>query len=272
VFLAQNLSARLRKQLFAHLERLSLDWHGKQKKGDLVQRVTGNITEIEKFMTDALVDLLSGTLTVVSIVVVMLLNSWQYTVLSVVIVPPLAVIVYKYQTSIKKAAKKTSKAAGEVADVAVEDVGAITVVKAFALEEREAQRFSNYVDKTRQAGLRGGSLAAQFNPIVTVLVALGTAIIIGVGAYAASNVNHSTHILFLTIPPNQLGIGDVFFFATLLGLLFQPFKDLSKLSNVANAASAGAERIQEVFDQAPEVIESKVPYNGPTRFRGEITF
>jgi ABC-type multidrug transport system fused ATPase/permease subunit len=57
-FIAQNLTARLRIQLFEHLQRLSLDWHGKQKKGDLVQRVTGNITDIEKLVTDGLVDLL----------------------------------------------------------------------------------------------------------------------------------------------------------------------------------------------------------------------
>jgi len=59
-FIAQNLTARLRNQLFDHLQRLSLDWHGKQKKGDLVQRVTGNIADIEKLVTDGLVDLLAG--------------------------------------------------------------------------------------------------------------------------------------------------------------------------------------------------------------------
>jgi ATP-binding cassette subfamily B protein len=269
-FLAQNLSARLRKLLFEHLQRLSLDWHGKQKKGDLVQRVTGNIADIEKFMTDALVDLSSGFLTVFGITIVMLLISWQYTLLSVAIAPVLALVVVTYQTSIKRAAKKTSKAAGEVADVAVEDVGAITVVKAFALEQREARRFGKYVEKTRESALLAGSLAAQFNPIVNVLVALGLAVIYGVGSYVAAG--HPT-ILFITIPKQQqLAFGDVAFFAVLFGLFFQPFKDLAKLSNVLNSASAGAERIQEVLDQAPEVVESKTPYTGPARFRGDIAF
>lgn len=270
VFLAQNLSARLRKQLFGHLQRLSLDWHGKQKKGDLVQRVTGNIADIEKFITDALVDLLSGSLTILGIIIYMCYISWQYTVLSVVMVPALALVSYKYTTAIKRAAKKTSKAAGEVTDVAVEDVGAITVVKAFALEEREALRFGKYVEKTRDAGLRAGSLAAQFNPLVTVLIALGSAIIIGVGSYVAAG--HSFTFFSITIPSNQLHVGEVFFFGALFALLFQPLKDLSKLSNVGNAAAAGAERIQEVLDQAPEVIDDNRPYAGPSRFRGEITF
>lgn len=66
-YIAQSLSARLRKQLFEHLQRISLDWHGKQKKGDLVQRITGNIADIEKFVTDGLVDLLVGVLTIVGV-------------------------------------------------------------------------------------------------------------------------------------------------------------------------------------------------------------
>src|SRR3989454_2271692 len=66
-FIAQNLTARLRGQLFEHLERLSLDWHGKQKKGDLVQRVTGNIADIEKLVTDGLGDRLGGILMLVRI-------------------------------------------------------------------------------------------------------------------------------------------------------------------------------------------------------------
>ena len=69
--IAQRLSAQLRRDLFDHLQRLSLDWHDKQKKGDLVQRITGNIADIEKLVTDGLVDLLAGILTLVGIAVAM---------------------------------------------------------------------------------------------------------------------------------------------------------------------------------------------------------
>src|SRR5260370_31148201 len=80
-YIAQNFSARLRNQLFEHLQRLSLDWHGKQKKGDLVQRITGNIAHIEKLMTYGLVDLLAGSLTRIGIIAVMLFLSSAYNVL-----------------------------------------------------------------------------------------------------------------------------------------------------------------------------------------------
>src|SRR5579884_594856 len=121
-FIGQNLTARLRKRLFEQIQRLSLDWHGKQKKGDIVQRVTGNVTDIEKFVTDGLVDLLTSILTIVGVAAVMFMNSVPYSLLSIVIVPALALVVFSYTTSIKAASKKAAKAAGEVADVAVEDV------------------------------------------------------------------------------------------------------------------------------------------------------
>ncbi len=193
-----------------------------------------------------------------------------FTLISFAIIPALAVIVVSYQRSIKAAAKKASKSVGQVADVAVEDIGAITVLKAFSLEQREAGRFGKYVEQTREAGLRAGGLQAQFNPIVTVLVALGTATILGVGSYVAAG--NTFTLLFINIPANSLSLGTVFQFITLLGMFFQPFKDLAKSSVIFNSASAGAERIQEVLDQAPEVLESSVPYTGPSRFRGDIAF
>src|SRR5260221_6030983 len=90
-FLAQNLSARLRKILFEHLQRLSLDWHGKQKKGDLVQRITGNITDIEKFVTDGLVDIMGSVLTLVGVAIIMYTISPSYMLLSLAITPILFV-------------------------------------------------------------------------------------------------------------------------------------------------------------------------------------
>ena len=271
--IAQNLTARLRKQLFEHLQRLSLDWHGKQKKGDLVQRITGNIADIEKFVTDGLVDLLGSILTLLGVAIIMYTISPPYTLLSLAIAPPLFVIVLIYTKTIKAASKKAAKAAGQVADVAVEDVNALTVIKVFTREEREDIRFGRYVGKNRQAALRQGGLQAQFTPIVTIVTALGTAIILGVGAYVAAG--YSFHIVGpITLNPVTAGvdIGTLVFFLSLQGKFYQPMRNLSKLASIGSSASSGAERLQEVLDQAPEVLESGVPYYGPQKLRGEIQF
>jgi ABC-type multidrug transport system fused ATPase/permease subunit len=268
--IGQNLTARLRNQLFDHIQRLSLDWHNKQKKGDLVNRITGNISDIEKLVTDGLVDLLAGILTLAGVVITMLIISPTYTLIAASIIPALFLMTFTYTRTIKAATKQATKATGQVSDVATEDINALTVIKVFTREDKEAVRFGGYVNTTRRAGLRAGSLQAQFTPIVGFLVALGTAAVIGVGGYVAANNTFS--LGFITIPPLSLDIGTLVLFMTFLSLLYQPMRDLSKLSTLAGTAASGAERIQEVLDQAPEVLESSTPYHGPTRLRGDLTF
>src|SRR5436305_12509638 len=188
-YIAQYLSARLRKELFDHLQRLSLDWHDKQKKGDLVQRVTGNIADIEKLVTDGLVDLLAGTMTLLGVAVIMLFISPQYTLLSLAIAPVLFLIVSVYTGGIRAAAKSKAKAAGKIGDVATEDINALTVIRAFMLEKRELWRFGQHAGTHREAGLHAGYLQSQFTPLVAILGVLGTVIVVGVGGYVAAGNN-----------------------------------------------------------------------------------
>lgn len=270
VYIAQNLSARLRKQLFEHLQRISLDWHGKQKKGDLVQRITSNIADIEKFVTDGLVDLLVGSLTLAGVTTIMIFYNLTYTILALAIVPALAVTVLYYTRHIKAASKGQAKATAQVANVATEDINALTVIKVFTREEREDLRFSERVGQTRTAGLRVGSLQAQFTPLVALLVALGTATVVAIGGYVAAG--NPVGIGPFQLTPGLIDAGLIVSFLFYLKLVYQPLRDLAKLTTLANAASAGAERIQEVLDQAPEVIENTAPYYGPTKFSGDIAF
>jgi ATP-binding cassette subfamily B protein len=269
-FIAQNLSARLRTALFEHLQRISLDWHGKQKKGDLIQRITANIADIEKLVTDGLVDLLVGGFTLVGVLVIMLLISWQYTLLTLAIAPFLFAITVYYTRSIKAATKRAAKEAGRVAEVATEDINALTVIKVFTREELEDMRFGKRVVQTRQAGLLAGFLQAQFAPLVAILLSLGTAVVVGVGGYVAAG--NPVNMGLFTLLGGSVDVGTLVLFLLFLNVLFQPMKDLAKLNNLMNVASAGAERIQEVLDQAPEVVETTAPYYGPQRLKGDITF
>src|ERR671931_39709 len=271
-FIAQNLSARLRLRLFDHLQHLPLSWHGQQKTGDLVQRLVANVADIEKLVTDGLVEMLSSILTLVGMVLVLYLVNWQFTLLAILIVPPLFVVVLVYTRGIKAAARRAAKAAGRVAEVAAEDIAAITEVKAFTLEEREVRRFGERVTTQRAAGLRAGSLQAQFTPLVVMLSTVGTAIVIGVGSYVIAG--HSLTLWMVTIPGGSLTVGTLTVFLAYLKQLYQPMRDLSKLTYLTTVASSGAERIQDVLAQAPEVLASPgaAPAQGAPRLKGEIRY
>jgi ATP-binding cassette subfamily B protein len=141
-------------------------------------------------------------LTLIGVGIVMFFLSPQYTLIALAIAPAMFMIVIGYTKSIKAAAKKAAKATGQVSDVATEDINALTVIKVFTREEKEALRFGDYVDKNRVAGLRAGGLQAQFTPIVTLLVILGTGTVLGVGDSLPQEM-HSTSA-FLRFRPTEL--------------------------------------------------------------------
>jgi ATP-binding cassette, subfamily B, bacterial len=268
-FVGQTLGMRLRVKLFDHLQRLSLEWHGRQRLGDLVQRLTSNVADIEKLVTDGLVDLLAGVLTLSVVLAIMLAYSWQFTVLTMVVVPGLLVVVLGYTKSIKAANKRAAKELAEVGDIASEDIGAITEIKAFTLEQRESLHFRRFARQLFDAKFTAGALQAEFTPLVLILTTASNAAIIGIGAYVATG---NTFSFGLTIPAGSLTFGTLTLFITYLKLLYQPMRDLSKLANLASSASAAAERVQGALDAEPEVVESRRPYRGPARVRGDIRF
>jgi ATP-binding cassette, subfamily B, bacterial len=270
---AQELGARLRNRLFVHIEHLPLAWHGRQRVGDVVQRVVGNVTDIEKLVTDGLVDLLSGVLTLVGFLVVMLVLNWQFTVLSLVMLPPLAVVIVGYTRWIKRASRQTAKALGEVAEVANEGVGAITELKAFTLERWLARSFFDRVERKQRFGWRAGRRQAEFDPLVLTLVTLSTVAIITVGAWVAFGHGHRYSVLFLTIPAGTLTVGTLTVFLSYSRQLYSPLRSLSKLMLLASTGSSAAERIQEVLDEpVEERPTTSRGYRSARDMRGDIAY
>ncbi len=269
--IAKNLTKRLSKQLFDHLQRLSITWHGANEQGDLVQRITGNMADLEKFVADGMVGSMAGTLTIVGVITVMLITNLPFTLISIVIVPLLALIVFIYTPSIKAATKKEKKLEGQVSNVATETMGKIMEIKAFTLENFMFGQFKSRADRKLEAGIRAGSLQAQFSPLVDIVLILGTVIIVSIGAYAIA-INRDFSIGFLAFRKGAITLGILTVFLAYLTKLYQPMRDISKLMTLATGASAAAERIQEVMDQPIEILEVPADYAGPQRLRGEVNY
>jgi ATP-binding cassette subfamily B protein len=276
-FVGQDLGARLRKQLFGHVEHLCLDWHVRQQVGEIVQRISGNITDIEKLVTDGLVDLLSGVLTLAGILTVMLVINWQFTVLSMCIAPLLAVTVLLYTRWVKQASKEAARSAGGVARVASASITAIVELKAFTLERWTARVFGAHVDQQRRFALKAGRRQAEFNPLVILFITLSDVVIITVGALVVAGHSSSYTVGFLAIPAASLTVGTLTVFLAYSKQLYQPMRDLSKLTLLASTAAAAAGRIQEIFDQPLEERPSprRAPLDSskaPSRVRGDIAY
>ncbi len=268
--IAKNLTVRLSRQLFNHLQHLTISWHNTQRPGDLVQRITSNMDDLEKFVADGMVDLLTGTLTLLGVVIIMFYTSPPLTLISIVIIPLLTTIVFFYTRNIQKSNKKEKKKEGEVANIATDAMAKIMEIKAFTLENLMFNQFEDKSEARFEAGKRAGILQAQFTPLVDIVLAVGTGTIMFVGAMAF--IQGSFTFGFLTLTAQQASLGTLTVFLAYLSKLYQPLRDLSKLTTLASSATSAGIRIQEVLDEKPEPLDDSQGYAGPTQFKGNISY
>ncbi len=131
----------LRRTLYHHIHRLSLAEHDEKRTGDLIGRVTSDIEAIQSFITTALLGMVTNALTLVGIIGVMLYLNWRFTLISLAIAPVLFMAVYLFTRRIKKASRDVRKKQSELVSLVEEVLSSIRVVKAFAREEYEEDRF-----------------------------------------------------------------------------------------------------------------------------------
>jgi ATP-binding cassette subfamily B protein len=271
-FIAKKTTVRLSQQIFNQLQRLPVAWHNapERQAGDLALRVTSNMADLEKFITDGMIDLLTGTLTLFGVLAVMISISPPLTIISMLIMMLLGFLVPFYTRSIKKATRKEKKAEGEVAAVATDTMGKIKEIKAFLIETVMFKQFQERAERKLEAGKRAAVLQAQFTPLVDVVGATGAAMILLIGVMAY--IDGSLSLGPFTITAQQASLGILTVFIVYLGKLYQPIRDLSKLTLLTASASESALRMQEVLEQEQEDLTIPASYSGPRRFQGSISY
>jgi ATP-binding cassette subfamily B protein len=247
----------LRRTLYHHIQRLSLAYHDRKQTGDLISRVTNDIDAIQSFITSGLLGALVNCLTLFGMIGVMLYLNWQFTLIALSIAPVLFVVVYSYTRRIKKASREVRKKEGEMVSVMQEVLSSIRVVKAFAREEYEERRLEEESLESVEIAMRARSLKAKLSPLVGVIVASGTAMVLWFGARMA-----------LT---GRLSAGSLVVFILYLGKMYKPMQELSKMTDTYSKASVGFERIQEVIEMDGEVKDLPGARRAP-RFKGNIEF
>jgi ATP-binding cassette, subfamily B, bacterial len=247
----------LRRTIYTHVQRLSLAYHDRQPTGDLISRVTVDIDAIQSFIVSGLLSVLVDTLTLVGMVVVMFWVNWQFTLISLAVVPPLFFIVNTYTRRVKKASREVRKKEGRMVSVISEVISSIRVVKAFSREDYEVRRFEGESLETVEAALAARSLKARLVPIVNVITAAGTCAVLWFGAQMAM--------------AGHLAPGSLVVFVFYLGKMYKPMQDISKTIDSFSKAATGFDRIQEILRVDDEVHDQPRARNAP-RFKGQIDF
>ncbi len=254
---SQWVTHDLRRTLYNHIQRLSLSEHDKAQTGDLITRVTSDISAIQDFINSALLGMLVNSLTLVGMIGVMLYINWRFTLIALSIAPALFVVVYTFTRRIKQASRAVRKKESELVSVVQEVLTSVRVVKAFAREDFEVSRFESQSLENVETALRARSIKAKLSPIVEVLIAIGTCLVLGYGARLALR--------------GELSAGILIVFLLYLGRMYKPMRELSKMSDAVSKAMVGFERIQEVLQVEARVRDLPRARRAP-RFKGKIEF
>src|SRR5437879_9131043 len=247
----------LRRVLYSHIQRLSLSYHDQKRTGDLISRVTTDIDAVQSLISQVLLGMLVNALTLVGMVLVMLYLNWMFTVIALLVAPGLFLVVYYYTHRIKHASRAMRRQEGEVVNVLQEVLSSIRVVKAFAREDYEQARFENESRKSVNKALQARNFKAKLPPLVEIIVAAGTCLVLWFGAR-----------LVLT---GALTSGELLVFLLYLGKMYKPMRELSKMTDTISKASVGWERIREVLENEMQVRDLPGARPAPP-LKGKIEF
>ena len=254
---AQWVSHDLRRTLYNHIQKLSLSFHDQKRTGDLISRITSDIDTIQDFISQVLLGFIVNVLTLLGMLAVMFYLNWSFTLIALSVAPLLFIVVYSFTSRIKKASRDVRKKEGEIASIASEVLSSIHVVKAFTREEYEQERFEKQSLETVESALAARSLKAKLTPLVEVIVAAGTCLVLWYGVRL---------VLAGTITP-----GSLLVFLLYLGKMYKPMRDLSKMTDTISKTQVGYERIREVAETDREVRNLPGARSAP-KLKGEIEF
>ena len=247
----------LRRSLYSHLQRMSLAYHDQKRTGDLISTVTSDIDSIQSFITSGLLGVFINIITLVGMVVVMFCLNWQFTLIALSIAPALFAIVYTYTRRIKKASREVRKKESEIVSVIEEVLGSIRVVKAFAREDYESKRLEEESLEGVEIALRARGLKAKLAPIVQIVVAVGTFLVLWFGGRMVLS--------------GAITAGSLVVFIQYLSKMYKPMQELSKMTDSYSKGLVGYERIQEILETEREVKDLPNAKTAP-KFKGKIEF
>ncbi|GAB4369983.1 MAG: ABC transporter ATP-binding protein [Acidobacteriota bacterium] len=247
----------LRAQLFARLQRLSLGFHSRQKTGDLLVRLTGDVSMLREVLLPALLDVASRVLVLVGMLALMAMMDPFLTLVAASLLPLLALVSGRYGRRIRAATRSQRKKEGRIASVAGEALSSVPVVQAFSGEDDVSERFATQNRRSLRAGLRTLRLEQTLTRSTEVVLAVGSALVLFFGARAATD--------------GAMSPGELVVFLAYLRGMYRPVQGITRHVSRFNKAIACGERIFEVLESREQVAE-RPGARVPERITGEIVF
>ncbi len=242
---SERIGADLRTATYEHLLRLSLEYFGGRRTGDLMARIGSESDRICVFLSLHLLDFATDVLMIgMTAVILVSINPWLALV-TLLPLPFIAWMIHVVRDRLRHGFEKIDRVWGEVTNVLADTIPGIRVVKAFAQEKREAARFREANRHNLLINDRVNKVWSLFSPTVTFLTEVGLLIVWGVGIWQVSK--------------GDITVGVLTAFLAYIGRFYTRLDSMSRIVSVTQKAAAGAKRIFDILDHVSSVPESQNP-------------
>ena len=255
--ISQDALRRLRRDLFGHLQKLSIAFFDAHTAGELMSRLTNDIDAINQAVSQNVVSLIASVLSLVGIIIAMfVLNPWL-AISALIVVPIMFWFTNFIARYTRKGFRNLQKELGEINSVMEESISGQRVVKAFRRSETAIERFRASNEKVYRAGVYANTYSLMLMPLTWVLGNFFIIVLVSLGGYLALK-----------------GLVTVGMIATFIGYaqgFLQPLRQLANMYNSIQAALAGAERVFEIID-TPAEVDHAADSPLPVPVKGEVQF
>jgi ATP-binding cassette subfamily B protein len=248
----------LRLRIFKHLQSLSVGFYARRKTGVLISRITNDVQALDQLVTDGVVTLFSSSLTLIGTVVILLVLDLKLALVTFAIFPLLAAASLAFRIASAGAYRLTRETVAWVTAYLQETLSGVRVVRTFGQEPRHQRRFAELNDDNRVANMKTVYLNAAYFPAVELLSALATGAILLYGGHQV-------------VTGNGITIGVLASFVFYLQSFFDPIQQLSQLYTTYQAGMAALDKIFELLDEKPDMVERPGAIELP-RVGGEVRF
>lgn len=255
--LGERIRYDLRKNMFTHLQELSLSYYNVTPVGWIMSRVTSDSERVAELVTWGFLDVTWGIMNIATAAIFMLMINWQLALVVFLAIPVLIVVAVQFKKKIIIEFREVRKINSKITGAYNETITGVRVIKAFGREERNMEEFDGLTSNMYRAGYRAAWLSALFLPMVMLISSLAVAAIITIGGY-------QTQIGSMTI-------GGIQAFVTYVVFMIWPIEEMARVYAELQRAIASAERIFSLVDAVPEVSDKPGAID-PGTIQGDIAF
>jgi ATP-binding cassette subfamily B protein len=250
--------ADIRRNIYEHLQRLSLRFYEDKQTGQLMSRTINDSEMFERLIAHAVPDTLVNVLTLIGVCGVLISLNWQLLLLSLVPIPLIVLGMRAFAKYVRPAFRVRQQELGELNAVLNDNLSGIREIKAFVQEDTEAAHIGDHINRFLTSNLRALRLMAIFHPSIEFAASMGTIIIIYFGGKLVTG--------------QILPIEDLVAFFLYLEMFYQPVRVLSGAWEQVQEALAGADRVAELLEEEPDVQERPDAIELPGRAQGALAF